>query len=512
MYWTVANDHGTFCFQDLQYLSEDLEGRSNNPVALLFDTLMHPNADYGEHHPPALVWKHSPSRTVSHIVLGSGEPGGSWHSMKSDIQSLSLSSWLELPEYRFASWEDERYSHRKKSEGRVSLGDIAQYYSDYVSKMGLQDNFMNGVKVDSVAYLERKSSQLFNTSRHSSECTPEPESCDHLVNSPPLCKDSSLKEEETNSAKFALAADDSLFLEDGYFSYNLDKFFCTMLQSRDVSPVSRCNSDTDESGVYCCATMKNCQRSGYKWCVRATKVEQSGHKQRAVVCAKNLVLACGVGGNPKRLNIPGENLPFVKHRFSDLPPKLPELENSSHPVVVVGAGLSAADAILLLLSRGVKVVHVFYQDPSNSKLIYHKMPPEQYHEYRHIFNLMQGKVKSKQYVPMSRHNVTEFKSEGVCVIQSQQDTLTEIVSSLALVLIGSEANLDFLPEDILLKLGVHSSRPIHTKHNPVDIDPISFESENVSSLYALGPLVGDNFVRFGLGSALGASQHMYQKL
>ena len=498
-----------FSFQDLKYLSEDLEGRSNNPMALLFDTLMHPNADYGEHHPPALIWKHFPSRAVSHIVLGNGEPGGSWHRMKSDIQSLSLSSWLELPEYRFASWEDERYSHRKKSEDRVSLGDVAQYYSDYVVKMGLQDNFRNGAKVDSVAYLERKSSQLSNTGCLSSECTPEPENCDQLVDSPSLCKESSFKEEET---KFTLAADDSLFLEDSYFSCNHDKCFRMMLQSRDVSPISRSNSDTDESGVYCCTTMKMCQRSGYKWCVKATKVEQCGHKQRVVVCAKNLVLACGVDGNPKRLNIPGESLPFVIHRFSDLPPKLPELENSSHPVVVVGAGLSAADAILLLLSRGLTVIHVFYQDPSNSKLIYHKMPPEQYHEYRHIFHLMQGKVKSKQYVPMSRHNVAEFKPGGVCVLQSEQDTLTEIVSSLAVVLIGSEANLDFLPEDILPKLGVRSSRPIHAKHNPVDVDPISFESENVSSLYALGPLVGDNFVRFGLGSALGASQHLYQKL
>ena len=508
--------------QDLQYLSESLEGRSSNPVALLFDTLMHPNADIGEHHPPTLSWRYFPSRAISHIVLGSGEPGGSWHDMQFDIQSLSLGSWLELPVYSFASWEEERHAHRKKSEGRVSLGDVAQYYSDYVGKVGLQDNFVNGATVDSVVSLERRSSRLCSAnsvfSPSSSECTPEPEGSGRNPEDrdlPSSCSDDNTGH-MTNGVDFTpIAALHNRHLsEDFYFGSSSADRSCTPTpRSRDDSPVSgSCTSDPDDSGVYCCVGKETCRCSGYNWSLRASRVKQCGCEQRVFVCAKKLVLASGVSGRPKRLNVSGESLPFVRHKFSDLPSELPEVESSSHPVVVVGAGLSAADAVLLALSRGLSVVHVFYQDLTTSKLIYHKMPPEVYKEYSHFYNLMQGNVKSRQYVPRPTHAVAEFKPGGVCVIQSEQGTLTEIVSSLALVLIGSHANLDFLPEIILPELGVHPSQPIHTKDNPVDVDRFSFECENIPSLYALGPLVGDNFVRFGLGSALGASQHLHTKL
>lgn len=501
--------------QDLQYLSESLEGRSSNPVALLFDTLMHPNADIGEHHPPTLIWRQFPSRAIPHIVLGSGEPGGSWHDMQFDIQSLSLGSWLELPVYSFASWEEERHSHEKNSEGRVSLGDVAQYYSDYVEKVGLQDKFVNGAMVDSVVSLKRRTGRLCSADSvfsPSSECTPEPESSRRNLGDSdlPSCRNA---DSMTNCVNLTptTAIDNQQLSEDFYLSCsNTERF---LPQSQDDPPVnSCCTSDPDDCGVYCCMAKEVCQCSGYKWSLRATRVGQCGCQQRVVVCAKNLVLATGVNGRPKRLNVSGESLPFVTHRFSDLPLKFPEAENSSHPVVVVGAGLSAADAILLALSRGLTVVHVFYQDLTTSKLIYHKMPPEVYKEYSHIFNLMQGKVKSRQYIARPKHTLAEFKPGGVCVIRSEQDTLTEIVSSLALVLIGSHANLDFLPEALLTELGVHPNHPIHTKHNPVDVDCFTFECEKIPSLYALGPLVGDNFVRFGLGSALGASRHLRTKL
>ena len=44
-----------------------------------------------------------------------------------------------------------------------------------------------------------------------------------------------------------------------------------------------------------------------------------------------------------------------------------------------------------------------------------------------------------------------------------------------------------------------------SKNNPVDIDIYTFESVKHSGLYAMGPLVGDNFVRFLQGRALATS-------
>lgn len=64
--------------QDLPSLCEGLEGRSNNPVALLFDNLFHPDADLGADNPSALDWKHEDIHEISHVVLGKTSPGGTW--------------------------------------------------------------------------------------------------------------------------------------------------------------------------------------------------------------------------------------------------------------------------------------------------------------------------------------------------------------------------------------------------------------------------------------------------
>lgn len=65
--------------QDLEYLSEGLEGRSSNPVAVLFDTLLHPDADFGYDYPSVLHWKLEQHHYIPHLVLGKGPPGGAWH-------------------------------------------------------------------------------------------------------------------------------------------------------------------------------------------------------------------------------------------------------------------------------------------------------------------------------------------------------------------------------------------------------------------------------------------------
>ena len=47
-------------------------------MSLLFDALLHPDADLGIENPPLLEWKFLPHLEVDHIVLGKGKPGGAW--------------------------------------------------------------------------------------------------------------------------------------------------------------------------------------------------------------------------------------------------------------------------------------------------------------------------------------------------------------------------------------------------------------------------------------------------
>lgn len=89
--------------------------------------------------------------------------------------------------------------------------------------------------------------------------------------------------------------------------------------------------------------------------------------------------------------------------------------------------------------------------------------------------------------------------------------------SYVLALVGARPNLDFLDvdasDDLQISsndIGIIKENPI-SKNNPVDINIYTFESVLHSGLYAMGPLVGDNFVRFLQGGALAITSHILKK-
>lgn len=408
-------------------LSDGLEGRSSNPVSLLFDSLFRPNTDIGETHPSSLSWSYDSSRVCSHIVLGKGKPGGSWHNMPPLMQTLNSCEWLELPLYPFARWKRENSPSDEVAppgvEGvdsrRALAGDVARYYEDYVAKMCLENNFLSDTTVKSVKEIEQN--RLFT-----------------------------------------------------------NKKFCDYFQDRGI-----------------CLDLFEEQKS-FKWLVHAQ------NKDKGITFrAKNLVLACGFNESMK-LGVAGEELPFVLYSLAELDVKIPRFISSGRPAVVVGAGMSAADAILTLMSRGIPVCHVFRQEAS-SNLLFSKLPQVAYKEYHKVWNMMKGVDCSNLYTPFEQHELSSFHEDGSCSIASTIDNRTTTLEiSVGVVMIGSQAGLHFLPKTLLTSLASKDG-PIH-KNNLVEADSFSFKSEASSRLYALGPLVGDNFVRFLFGSCVGAAQ------
>lgn len=85
--------------QDLEYLSEGLEGRSHSPVALLFDTLLRPDTDFGGTAESVLTWWHETNRVIPHLVLGRNPPGGAWHSIEGSMITLSRGACLNKETY-----------------------------------------------------------------------------------------------------------------------------------------------------------------------------------------------------------------------------------------------------------------------------------------------------------------------------------------------------------------------------------------------------------------------------
>jgi hypothetical protein len=80
------------------------------------------------------------------------------------------------------------------------------------------------------------------------------------------------------------------------------------------------------------------------------------------------------------------------------------------------------------------------------------------------------------------------------------------------VLVGSAPDLSFLPRavrDTLAAAGPprqESAEGIKATHPVfVDVDPLSMEVQAVPSLFALGPLRGDNFARFAIHDGWGVA-------
>uniref|UniRef100_A0A8D3DGF7 Oxidative stress-induced growth inhibitor 1 n=1 Tax=Scophthalmus maximus TaxID=52904 RepID=A0A8D3DGF7_SCOMX len=424
--------HLSLLQQDLEYLCEGLEGRSSNPVAVLFDSLLLPDSDFGLDHTSPLEWRFEPERAVPHLVLGKGPPGGAWHAMEGSMLTLSLANWMELPGLKLKDWM------REKPE-------IASYYQHYVSQMSLEQNSACGTTVTSV--------------------TRQPGNQD---GSPPYWKVKGLQHGSSVS---------------------------------EEEPFS--------------------------------------------LLAHNVVLATGTHDIPARLGVEGESLPFVCHSFWELEAAISggELDQTSDPVLVVGAGLTAADAVLAAHHLNTPVYHAFRRPVADPGLIFNQLPKLLYPEYHKVHQMMiqqQHRPTTPPpqdhahpdstpsslspstssppsssypgYLSFPCHRVVAFRPDGKCILESDSGQRTVVQVSKALVLIGAHPNLSFL-DDNGRPLGINPKEPVTCRRNPIEVDPFTNKvvAADGPGMYAMGPLVGENFVRFLKGGALAIASDLAKR-
>ncbi|XP_043946039.1 oxidative stress-induced growth inhibitor 2 [Protopterus annectens] len=430
--------------QDLQHLSEGLEGRSSNPVSLLFDALILPESDFGQDYESTLEWKLEPGQSIPHVVLGRGPPGGAWHAMEGSMLTLSLANWMELPGLKLKDWVREK--RRNLRNDRATPDDIASYYVHFVNKMGLQDNFLCGTCVTSLRRIP--CSQDGKAKRLNSGCKG-------------ACTNCTVKGAESEVA---------------YENVN------------DLWEVS-----------------------GYR--------ERKEGKVHFSICAKNVVLATGTHDTPAWLGVDGEDLPYVCHSLSEFEAAIASgsVDQDSDPVLIVGAGLSAADAVLCAHHLNIPVYHAFRRVVSDPAMIFNQLPKVLYPEYHKVHQMMrQQKFGSGDdscypgYTSYPQYRVVHFTPDRKCILQCGEDILVVKISR-AVVLIGAYPNLSFI-KDGGKYLGLDTGKPISCHRNPIDIDPYTYECIQEPGLFAMGPLVGDNFVRFLKGGALGITSCLSKRL
>ncbi len=172
--------------------------------------------------------------------------------------------------------------------------------------------------------------------------------------------------------------------------------------------------------------------------------------------ARAVALATGYFGNPRRLGVPGEELPWVSYRYLE-----PYLHHGHH-VVVVGGGNSASEAALDLWRNGARVTLIHRRDEIKQSVKYWVKPDVEN-------RIAEGSIEAR-----FETEVKAFRPEGVEVEHAGRREV--IPADAAYVLIGYRPDVGML-EACGVEVDPESLLPHH--------DPETLES-NIPGLYVAG--------------------------
>jgi thioredoxin reductase (NADPH) len=199
--------------------------------------------------------------------------------------------------------------------------------------------------------------------------------------------------------------------------------------------------------------------------VRTRRQLTSGGEQEQTYRARNVLFAMGAMEHPRRLNIPGEDLPKVHHRFVDPYPYVRK------DALVVGGGNSAAEAALFLSEEGARTTMAIWRedwenrDPKAGAMKHWVRKPLEK-------EIAEGRLRVILY-----KQIDEITNSAVRLTTDAGESQT-IPNEVVFVLIGSDADLT-----LLTKLGVQTESGKLTEV-PV-YDPETFET-NVPGIYVAG--------------------------
>jgi thioredoxin reductase (NADPH) len=176
--------------------------------------------------------------------------------------------------------------------------------------------------------------------------------------------------------------------------------------------------------------------------------------------AKRVILSTGFYDIAVNLDIPGENLPKVKHYYKD--PHYYAMQN----IIVVGSSNSAIDVALETYRKGAKVTLVVRGSEISSRVKYWVRPDI-------INRIDEGSIKA--YFNSSLKEIRETEAD----IETPDGTVT-ISNDFVMAMTGYKPNFDFLA-----KLGIHLTKD---KFIP-EYNPNTMET-NLPGIYLAGVVVG----------------------
>ncbi|MCW3159741.1 YpdA family putative bacillithiol disulfide reductase [Chryseobacterium oryctis] len=177
--------------------------------------------------------------------------------------------------------------------------------------------------------------------------------------------------------------------------------------------------------------------------------------------AKNVIISTGFYDIPNVMNIPGENLPKVKHYYTEPYPF------AQQKVVVVGSSNSAVDAALETYRKGAEVMMIIRHSEISKSVKYWVKPD--------IENrIEEGSIKASFNAEM-----IEIKENSV-IFKDENGTIQEIENDFVLAMTGYLPDFDFLKS---------SGIELHGENLNPFYNPETMET-NVQNLYLAGVVCG----------------------
>jgi thioredoxin reductase (NADPH) len=181
--------------------------------------------------------------------------------------------------------------------------------------------------------------------------------------------------------------------------------------------------------------------------------------------ARRILFAIGAMEHPRRLNVPGEQLPKVHHIFVE--PYAYVRKNA----LVVGGGNSAAEAALFLSEEGARTTLAIWREDWENR------DPKAGAMKHWVRTPLEAEIEAGRLKVVLYKHVDEIRETEV-TLTTETGESTTIPNDVVFVLVGSDADLT-----LLKRLGV-KTEPGKLAEVPV-YDPETFET-NVRGVYVAG--------------------------
>ncbi len=181
--------------------------------------------------------------------------------------------------------------------------------------------------------------------------------------------------------------------------------------------------------------------------------------------ARRVLFAIGAMENPRRLNVPGEDLPKVHHRFIDPYPYVRK------DALVVGGGNSAAEAALFLSEEGARTTMAIWREDWENR------DPKAGAMKHWVRSPLEAEIEAGRLRVVLYKHIDEIRERDVTLTTETGESMT-LPNDVVFVLTGSDADLS-----LLKALGV-KTEPGKLTEVPM-YDPETFET-SVRGVYVAG--------------------------